>query len=207
VPGFVLPPSSGGRLPSEAPIADKVQPGKGKGTKRASLRQESASKQQKKQPAPEEAAPEKPAPKESAKKKSASEAPIADKVQPGKGKGTKRASLRQVHASKQQKKQPAPEEAAPEKPAPKEPAPEEPAKKKSASKGPARPEIVVLTFHNSDLAADYAPVSSEELLKLKDAPVTDWPINVELARAFSMEATRATYHNNCNHNTSYLVPS
>ena len=132
-----------------------------------------------------------------------SAAPKADKAPSGKGKGKKRASaLPQATPASKHQKHPISEKAAPEKPAPKDPA-----KPTCTSKGPARPEIVVLSFHNSDLAADYAPVSSEELIKLKDAPVANWPIEVKLARAFAMQATRAACPVTVNHNTSYLVPS
>ena len=69
--------------------------------------------------------------------------------------------------------------------------PELVSKEPSLQSPPARPEIVVLSFSNSDLASEFEPISSEELMLLQKEPIAKWQNEIKIARSFAMQATNS----------------
>ena len=50
-----------------------------------------------------------------------------------------------------------------------------------------RPEIIMLSFDNCDLAADWKPISADELTALSTQGVKGWPDEVKVARSFEFD--------------------
>ena len=52
---------------------------------------------------------------------------------------------------------------------------------------PIRPEIVVLSFENCELAAEWTPVCADELVALSSQGIKGWPDEIHVARSFAFE--------------------